>query len=44
MSQGKLEKLDKILRCHRCETNRPNGRINIIFIADFHQLLPFGGG
>ena len=43
-SQGKLEKLDKILRYHRCETNRPNGGINIIFIGDFHQLLPFGGG
>ena len=44
MSQGQLEKLDRMLRRLRCEPNKPYGGINIIFIGDFHQLLPFGGG
>ena len=36
-------KLDRILRCLICEANRSNCGINIVFICDFHYLLPFGG-
>ena len=37
-------KLDRILRLLRCELNRLYGGIRIVFIGDFHQLLPFGDG
>ena len=43
MSQGQLVKLGRMLRRLRCEPDRPYGGINIVFIGDFHQLLPFGG-
>ena len=33
-----------MLRCLRCEANILNGGIDTVFIGDFHQLLPFGGG
>ena len=43
MSISQLTKLDRMLRRLRCEPDRPYGGINIVFIGDFHQLLPFGG-
>ena len=44
MSQGQLIKLDRMLRHPRYEPIRPYGGIHLVFIGDFHQLLPFGGG
>ena len=37
-------KLDKMLRHLGFDPNIPYSGINIDFIGDFHQLLPFGDG
>ena len=42
-SQQQLEKLDKRLRRLRSQLDQPYGGLNIIFIGDFHQLIPISG-
>ena len=42
-SQQQLELLDKRLRRLRSQLDKPYGGINIIFIGDFHQIVPFQG-
>ena len=43
-SQQQFEKLDKRLRRLRSQLDKPYGGVNIIFIGDFHQIVPFQGG
>ena len=42
-SQQQLEKLDKRLRRLRSQLDQPYGGLNIIFIGDFHQMIPISG-